>query len=130
MIPDETQILEHWRSFLHPDASRDSVADEERGDLVITIDRAERAAKSMPVFFRACQGHSCVAHGIERMYAPCEFGMARCRGHLLHVTPLETMQESTLGAGTIKYPNMLSGLQRLRTSQINTDEARVPSGIC
>eukprot|EP00959_Pyramimonas_sp_CCMP1952_P091771 1921229-Pyramimonas_sp.AAC.1 len=36
--------------------------------------------------------------------------MARCHGHLLHVTPLEAIKESTLGAGTIKHPNMLSGL--------------------
>eukprot|EP00959_Pyramimonas_sp_CCMP1952_P347145 7270901-Pyramimonas_sp.AAC.1 len=36
--------------------------------------------------------------------------MARCRGHLLHVASLETIEESTLGEGTIKFPNKSSGL--------------------
>eukprot|EP00959_Pyramimonas_sp_CCMP1952_P201430 4212254-Pyramimonas_sp.AAC.1 len=86
LVLDETKILEHWRSSLNPDASRDTVVDEENGDIVIATDRAERASKPMPVSFRACQGHSCLARSIERMYAPCVFGMARCRGHLLRDT--------------------------------------------
>eukprot|EP00959_Pyramimonas_sp_CCMP1952_P003833 80951-Pyramimonas_sp.AAC.1 len=81
---EQTHLIEQWRSFLNPYASRDAVVDEEHGDRVITIDRGERAAKPMPLFFRACQGHSCFAHSIERMHAPCEFGMARCHEHLLH----------------------------------------------
>eukprot|EP00959_Pyramimonas_sp_CCMP1952_P188864 3950252-Pyramimonas_sp.AAC.1 len=85
-ILEETHIIEQWRSFLHPDASRDTVVDEEHGDLVITIDRAARAAKPMPLFFRACQGHPSFAQSIERMYDPYEFGMARCHGHLLRAT--------------------------------------------
>eukprot|EP00959_Pyramimonas_sp_CCMP1952_P197010 4119575-Pyramimonas_sp.AAC.1 len=64
----------------------------------------------MPLFLRACQGHSCFAHRIERMHAPCEFGKAQCHGHLLHVTSLEAIGESTLGEGIIKFPNKLSGL--------------------
>eukprot|EP00959_Pyramimonas_sp_CCMP1952_P006927 144595-Pyramimonas_sp.AAC.1 len=54
--------------------------------------------------FVRIKGHSCFAHSIERMYAPCEFGMARCQGHLLH--------ESTLGEGVVKFPNRLSGLRK------------------
>eukprot|EP00959_Pyramimonas_sp_CCMP1952_P214638 4491862-Pyramimonas_sp.AAC.1 len=110
LVLDETRLMEHWQSFLNPDASRDTVADEENGDIVIFTDGAERASKPMPVFFRACQGHSCCAHSIERMSAPCEFGMARCHGQLLHVASLETIQESALGSGIIKYPSKLSGL--------------------
>eukprot|EP00959_Pyramimonas_sp_CCMP1952_P234430 4898486-Pyramimonas_sp.AAC.1 len=64
----------------------------------------------MPMFGRACQGHSCFARSIERMHALCEFGMARCRGHLLHAPSLETIEESTFGSGIIKYTNKLSGL--------------------
>eukprot|EP00959_Pyramimonas_sp_CCMP1952_P152927 3199261-Pyramimonas_sp.AAC.1 len=87
-ILEQTHLIKQWRSFLNPDASHDTVVDEEHGGLVITIDRDERAAKPMPLFFRACQGHSCFAHSIERMYAPYGLGMARCHGHLMHVTPL------------------------------------------
>eukprot|EP00959_Pyramimonas_sp_CCMP1952_P313548 6563003-Pyramimonas_sp.AAC.1 len=32
MVLDETPIMEHWRSFLNPDASHDTVVDEENGD--------------------------------------------------------------------------------------------------
>eukprot|EP00959_Pyramimonas_sp_CCMP1952_P391826 8211291-Pyramimonas_sp.AAC.1 len=59
LVLDKTKLMEHWRSFLNADASRDTVVDEENGDIVISIDRAERASKSMPLFFRACQGRSC-----------------------------------------------------------------------
>eukprot|EP00959_Pyramimonas_sp_CCMP1952_P006638 138601-Pyramimonas_sp.AAC.1 len=96
-ILEQTHRIEQWRSFLNPGASRDTVVDEEHGDLVITIDRDERAARPMPLFFRACQGHSWFAHSIERMYAAYEFGMAWCHGYLLHITSLESIQESTLG---------------------------------
>eukprot|EP00959_Pyramimonas_sp_CCMP1952_P021788 458751-Pyramimonas_sp.AAC.1 len=56
-ILEQMHLIEQWRSFLHPDASHDTVVAEEHGDLVITIDRAERAAMPMPLFFRACQEH-------------------------------------------------------------------------
>eukprot|EP00959_Pyramimonas_sp_CCMP1952_P230345 4815586-Pyramimonas_sp.AAC.1 len=75
--------MEHWQSCLNPDASHDTVFDEDNGDSAVSTDGAERACRPMPVFFRACQGHSCFAHSIERMYSPCESGMARCHGHLL-----------------------------------------------
>eukprot|EP00959_Pyramimonas_sp_CCMP1952_P045580 952399-Pyramimonas_sp.AAC.1 len=104
MVLDETDLIEHWQSFLNADASRDTVVDEENGDAVISIDRAERAYRPMPVFFRACQGHSCFAHNKESMYAPCEFGMARCHGHLLHVTSFETIEESPLGSRGYQVP--------------------------
>eukprot|EP00959_Pyramimonas_sp_CCMP1952_P228681 4781136-Pyramimonas_sp.AAC.1 len=87
----------------------------------------------MPVFFRACQGHSYSAHSIERTYAPCEFGMARCRGHLLHATSLVTIKEPMLGEGASKYPNKFSGLCKAPDYgrfQIDTDEAQVPRGAC
>eukprot|EP00959_Pyramimonas_sp_CCMP1952_P033147 695210-Pyramimonas_sp.AAC.1 len=64
----------------------------------------------MPLFFRAHRGHSCFAHSIKRMYAPCEFGMTWCRGHMLHVASLETIKEPTLGEGISKYPNKFSRL--------------------
>eukprot|EP00959_Pyramimonas_sp_CCMP1952_P210923 4413810-Pyramimonas_sp.AAC.1 len=48
LIIDGTQINAHWHSFLNPDTSHDTVADEENGNLVITVDRAERATKPMP----------------------------------------------------------------------------------
>eukprot|EP00959_Pyramimonas_sp_CCMP1952_P111939 2341151-Pyramimonas_sp.AAC.1 len=71
LILEGTQINERCHSFLNPDASHDTVE-----ELVISTDRPERATKPMPLFFRACQGRSCFAHSIERMHAPCEFGMA------------------------------------------------------
>eukprot|EP00959_Pyramimonas_sp_CCMP1952_P408460 8560654-Pyramimonas_sp.AAC.1 len=109
---DETKSMEHLQPFLNPDASHDTAVDEEHGDIVIFTYRAERASRPTPVFFRACQGHSCFAHSIERTCMPCEFGMARCHGHLLRVTPLETMKESTSGSGAITHPNKLSGLRK------------------
>eukprot|EP00959_Pyramimonas_sp_CCMP1952_P396783 8313381-Pyramimonas_sp.AAC.1 len=36
--------------------------------------------------------------------------MAQCHEHLLHGTSLEAIKESTLGPGTLKHPNELSGL--------------------
>eukprot|EP00959_Pyramimonas_sp_CCMP1952_P333354 6980253-Pyramimonas_sp.AAC.1 len=66
----------------------------------------------MAVFFRACQGHSCFAHGIERTRAPYEFGMTQCRGHSLHVTSMEANKESMIDSGVIRYPDKLSGLCR------------------
>eukprot|EP00959_Pyramimonas_sp_CCMP1952_P277293 5797123-Pyramimonas_sp.AAC.1 len=60
LVLDGTELMEHWQSFLSPDASHDTVADEENGDIVISTDRAERASRPMPVFFGACQGHSCL----------------------------------------------------------------------
>eukprot|EP00959_Pyramimonas_sp_CCMP1952_P065428 1365956-Pyramimonas_sp.AAC.1 len=48
VILEQTHLIEQWWSFLTPDASPDTVVDEEHGDLVITIDRDERAAKPMP----------------------------------------------------------------------------------
>eukprot|EP00959_Pyramimonas_sp_CCMP1952_P142936 2992305-Pyramimonas_sp.AAC.1 len=57
MLPDQTTLMGYWK-FLDPDASRDAVADEENGNIVVSIDRASRACRPMPVFFRACQGHS------------------------------------------------------------------------
>eukprot|EP00959_Pyramimonas_sp_CCMP1952_P197713 4135018-Pyramimonas_sp.AAC.1 len=50
--------MEHWRSFLKPDASRDAVVEEENGDVVISIDRAERASRPMPVFFHSCMSRT------------------------------------------------------------------------
>eukprot|EP00959_Pyramimonas_sp_CCMP1952_P368253 7714058-Pyramimonas_sp.AAC.1 len=110
MLLEQTTVSERWQSFLNPDASRDTVVDAENRNRVVSIDRAERARWPVPVFFRARQGHSCFAHSIERTYAPCEFGTAQCHGHLLHVTSLEAIKESTLGAGTSRHPNKLSGL--------------------
>eukprot|EP00959_Pyramimonas_sp_CCMP1952_P131082 2740661-Pyramimonas_sp.AAC.1 len=77
--------MEHWRSFLDQDASHDTVADAEHGNMVVSIDRADRARRPMPVFFRACRGRSCLVHDREPMHAPYEFGMAQCHVHLLHV---------------------------------------------
>eukprot|EP00959_Pyramimonas_sp_CCMP1952_P473946 9502611-Pyramimonas_sp.AAC.1 len=92
--------MEHWQSSLNPDASHDTVVDEENG------------GQLFPLIELNGLGHSCFAQSIERMHAPCEFGLARCHGHLLRVTSLETIKESTLGSGAIKYPNKLSGLRR------------------
>eukprot|EP00959_Pyramimonas_sp_CCMP1952_P296182 6195685-Pyramimonas_sp.AAC.1 len=99
----------HWQSLLNPDASHDTVVDGD--NTVVSTDRAERASRPMAVFFRACQGHSPFVHSAERMRAPCEFGMARSHGHVLHVASLETIKESTIGSGSIRCPNKLSGLR-------------------
>eukprot|EP00959_Pyramimonas_sp_CCMP1952_P296107 6193562-Pyramimonas_sp.AAC.1 len=79
--------MERWQSFLNPDASRDAVVDGKM-ERVVSVDRAERARRPVPVFLRACQGLSCFAHSIESTCAPYEFGIAQCHGHLLHVTSL------------------------------------------
>eukprot|EP00959_Pyramimonas_sp_CCMP1952_P353092 7397348-Pyramimonas_sp.AAC.1 len=57
-IIEGTEIYTQWISFLTPDASHDAVVDEENGGRIVNVDRAEGATKPIPLFFRACQGHS------------------------------------------------------------------------
>eukprot|EP00959_Pyramimonas_sp_CCMP1952_P198662 4155358-Pyramimonas_sp.AAC.1 len=42
----------------------------------------------MPMFYRACQGHSTFVASVERMYVPCDPGQVRSHGCLLHFTGL------------------------------------------
>eukprot|EP00959_Pyramimonas_sp_CCMP1952_P363367 7609149-Pyramimonas_sp.AAC.1 len=62
----------------------------------------------IPIFYRACQGHSTFAASIERMYVPYDPGQVRSRGSLLHITDLQTFLEST--SGSVRFPKSDSGL--------------------
>eukprot|EP00959_Pyramimonas_sp_CCMP1952_P329922 6907861-Pyramimonas_sp.AAC.1 len=62
----------------------------------------------IPIFYRACQGHSTFVASIERTYAPYDPGLARCHGPLLHITDMEALTASMLG--DIQYPKSTSGL--------------------
>eukprot|EP00959_Pyramimonas_sp_CCMP1952_P299253 6259278-Pyramimonas_sp.AAC.1 len=66
MLLDRAKLMEHWKSSLDPDASHDTVADEENENMAVSNDRADRARRAIPVFFGAWQGHSCCAHSKER----------------------------------------------------------------
>eukprot|EP00959_Pyramimonas_sp_CCMP1952_P205374 4294999-Pyramimonas_sp.AAC.1 len=68
----------------------------------------ERAKCPVPVFYRACQGHSTLVASIERMYAPYDLGLARCHGPLLHITDMEALMGSMVGE--IQFPKGASGL--------------------
>eukprot|EP00959_Pyramimonas_sp_CCMP1952_P298365 6241002-Pyramimonas_sp.AAC.1 len=81
LVLAQTRRMEHWQSLPNPDASRDTVVDEENGDAVVSVGRAERACRPMPVFFVHVKDILVFAHSIELMCAPCEFGMAQCHGH-------------------------------------------------
>eukprot|EP00959_Pyramimonas_sp_CCMP1952_P199685 4176855-Pyramimonas_sp.AAC.1 len=70
----ETALYPRWRDFLSwPDAT------------------GGRTACPIPIFYRACQGHSALVASIERMYAPYDPGLARCHGPLLHITDMDTL---------------------------------------
>eukprot|EP00959_Pyramimonas_sp_CCMP1952_P378403 7927031-Pyramimonas_sp.AAC.1 len=62
----------------------------------------------MPMFYRACQGHSTFAASSERMYVPYDPGQVRSHGSLLHITDLQTFLEST--SGRVRFPTSDSGL--------------------
>eukprot|EP00959_Pyramimonas_sp_CCMP1952_P104388 2181888-Pyramimonas_sp.AAC.1 len=62
----------------------------------------------MPIFYRACQGHSTFTASIERMYVPCDPGQDRSHGSLLHITSLQTFLGST--GGHVRFPTGNSGL--------------------
>eukprot|EP00959_Pyramimonas_sp_CCMP1952_P087156 1823565-Pyramimonas_sp.AAC.1 len=87
----ETRVYEQWHDFkswpLHMD---------------------ERASCPVPVFYSARQGHSMFVASIERMYAPYDPGLARCRGPLLHIADMEALAGSMLG--NIQFPKSTSGL--------------------
>ena len=86
-----------------------------------------RADRPIPVFFRACQGHSVYAADIERMYAPYDPGLAWCHGPLVHVTSMEAVIQSMMGEGDLVFPDSQSclchendfGLLRLLPSKRN-----------
>ena len=98
-----------WNQFLDPPEMSDV------GDVASAITASERSARErlpIPIFFRACQGHLCLAHSIERMLAPYEPGLARCHGLLLHVTDHDTIKASMQGDGALRIPGQTAGLCR------------------
>eukprot|EP00959_Pyramimonas_sp_CCMP1952_P344231 7209710-Pyramimonas_sp.AAC.1 len=68
-----------------------------------------RERRPTPVFYRACQAHSCSVPNIERMYAPCEVGMANCHGPLLHATRIDAIKDSMAGEGIVRFPAKADG---------------------
>eukprot|EP00959_Pyramimonas_sp_CCMP1952_P444175 9299478-Pyramimonas_sp.AAC.1 len=104
----------YWREFLDPPASRDSVVDEDSGDEIITIDKDKRERRPIPVFYRTCQGHTCLVPNIERMYTPYEPGMAKCHGPLLRATVVDSIEESMAEEGISRFPDKTGGPRRER----------------
>eukprot|EP00959_Pyramimonas_sp_CCMP1952_P449745 9417110-Pyramimonas_sp.AAC.1 len=106
--------MERWQSFLNPDASHDTVVDEDHGDTVIPIDRAERAYTPMPHAKHVCAlriRDGALSWAVAERYVP------------------GNIKKSTLGSAAIKYPNKRSGLRKALDHGFlrdDTCDARVP----
>eukprot|EP00959_Pyramimonas_sp_CCMP1952_P131919 2758195-Pyramimonas_sp.AAC.1 len=75
MVLEHASLMAHWGKFLNqvPRATQSLMR---HVNVIVSIDRGDRARGPIPVFYRACQGRSCFAHDLERTRAPRELGMA------------------------------------------------------
>eukprot|EP00959_Pyramimonas_sp_CCMP1952_P082020 1713614-Pyramimonas_sp.AAC.1 len=82
----------------------------------------ERSEIAIPIFYRACQGHSTFVASIERMCVPCDPGQVRCHGSLLHFTDMQTFLESTDGRVTLPEERLRAlPRSRLRFAEAASD---------
>ena len=102
LLTPGSDFAKAWEAFLDPPAMDTGPTS--------AADRATRARLPIPVFYRACQGHSCFVPAIERMLAPYEPGLSRCHGPLVHVTNHEALMESMMGDGYLCIPGKAAGL--------------------
>ena len=101
----DSRLAREWGAF------RSAEPPASAGDASRTIDRH---FLPIPVYYRACQGHSLSMLCIERMYVPYEWNLARFHGPLLHVTSKEMFMKSVTADGTIYIPDKEAGLCRER----------------
>eukprot|EP00959_Pyramimonas_sp_CCMP1952_P238983 4994473-Pyramimonas_sp.AAC.1 len=108
----DPKLKGHWEGYLNPPTSHDSVAGEDDEGEIVSIERGSVDAGQFQFSVACARGTHVLmsVHNIERVYAPCEFGMAKCSVSLLHVRRIDASKDSMAGMGAIQFPGNSDGL--------------------